>query len=155
MSHNEKQGEAVTYENESMNFYTVSEGSGEPVYYAECSNRSKTLNSVREVSTQSLSSSGMLESSSACSDIRPPHSRHSCADQAAWGKCGEKWMVAAGNCLASCNSCPNSRNTGEADCDDIRPTASHSCAQQAEWGKCGRTWIIEGGYCRRSCGRCR
>jgi len=38
----------------------------------------------------------------ACSDI-PPSSDYTCAQQAAWGKCGETWMQ--GYCCYSCHAC--------------------------------------------------
>lgn len=38
-----------------------------------------------------------------CADV-PPDQSHTCAEQAAWGKCNEAWM--AGSCRISCDRCP-------------------------------------------------
>ncbi len=39
-----------------------------------------------------------------CQDI-PPNDKHSCADQAKWGKCLRPWMLAGKFCAKSCGRC--------------------------------------------------
>lgn len=48
----------------------------------------------------------------ACSDAPPPGSTATCAQQAAWGKCGAAWM--GGFCRASCGGCGGGRGSAAA-----------------------------------------
>merc|ERR1712072_1470272 len=98
-------------------------------------------------------------------DIPPPNTKFTCAQQAAWGKCGRSWMKNA--CCRSCGGCskknPGNGNAGgmgsgerngvrEVGDDTPPPNTKFTCAQQAAWGKCDKSWMK--GKCCRSCGGC-
>ena len=62
-----------------------------------------------------------------------PPGGYSCAQQAAWGKCGADFMTSGGFCAATCGRCgggssPSPSGTG---CGDIAAPGGYSCAQQA------------------------
>ena len=78
-----------------------------------------------------------------CEDVAPSPD-HTCAEQAAWGKCDEPWMT--GFCDAACGRCD------EPVCQDTPAPGEYTCAQQAAWGKCDEPWMA--GYCDVTCGRC-
>ena len=80
----------------------------------------------------------------ACNDS-PPDAAYSCAQQKAWGKCGETWMQ--GHCQTACGTCAKATA-----CTDVPDGSGYTCAQQKAWGKCGETWMQ--GKCDATCGRC-
>lgn len=78
-----------------------------------------------------------------CSDTAPDSS-YTCAQQAGWGKCSERWMQ--GFCCKTCFNCNCPK------CSDNAPDNSYSCQQQSGWNKCGESWMK--GYCCSSCFNC-
>ncbi|KAG2427679.1 hypothetical protein HXX76_012328 [Chlamydomonas incerta] len=88
-----------------------------------------------------------------CTDVTPPGG-YSCAQQAAWGKCGDGFMLPYGYCAVTCGRC-SAAGAGAASCYDVQPPGGYSCAQQAGWGKCGYSDVMmPTGYCAATCGRC-
>ncbi|PSC67673.1 U6 snRNA phosphodiesterase [Micractinium conductrix] len=114
----------------------------------------------------------------ACSDVPPPGSTLSCAEQKAAGKCDSPWMVSGNHCTATCGRCtpagdgaaapaptaapaespaPAAPDAGAAstDCSDVPPPESTmSCSEQKSSGKCESAWMTAGNYCAATCGRC-
>jgi hypothetical protein len=91
----------------------------------------------------------------ACTDIPPNGSsggapEFTCAQQLAWGKCGESWMV--GYCLASCWNCVSPPTCTDTPPDPSPGQPQYSCAQQKSWGKCSESWMA--GYCLQTCFNC-
>ncbi|CAG9461771.1 unnamed protein product [Pedinophyceae sp. YPF-701] len=64
----------------------------------------------------------MVVSGATCTDASPDP-RFTCAQQAAWNKCGEDWMVSGGFCAASCGRCEGAATTTS----PTRATPTGSC----------------------------
>ena len=46
----------------------------------------------------------LLTPNTGCADV-PPSADYTCAQQAAWGKCGADFVIAGGFCAATCGRC--------------------------------------------------
>jgi len=101
-------------------------------------------------------------SPSTCSDNYPFNDGYTCAQQAAWGKCGYPFMQSP-VCDVSCGRCGVASPTAvgvpvptipASTCTDYYPFSDgYTCAQQAGWGKCSYSFM-QSPACDLSCGRC-
>ena len=61
-----------------------------------------------------------------CTDNQPG-STYTCAQQKAFGKCGDSFVGGKGNCQITCGQC---QCNPSCKCDDVQPPGSFTCAQQ-------------------------
>ncbi|PRW21136.1 tissue factor pathway inhibitor 2 [Chlorella sorokiniana] len=74
----------------------------------------------------------------ACDELPTPDN-FTCAQQAAWGKCTEAWLVQGGYCRATCKLCtaPKAKTAGAAAAPAAEgPTSSEFCTLPADKGPC-------------------
>merc|ERR1719424_1223828 len=114
------------------------------------------------------------ECSATCApDVQPPkHWEFStCAEQAANGKCMERFNAKDGYCEQTCKICflcapppppppaPCGAKSGKCSesCTDVEPPSQwdiSTCAGQLSSGKCPERWSLNDGYCEATCGIC-
>jgi len=61
-----------------------------------------------------------------CTDTQPD-SKYTCAQQKAFGKCSQNFVLGQGHCQTTCGQC---KCNPSCTCDDVQPSGSFTCAQQ-------------------------